>query len=131
MLSKLNKNINVLQAGMWIVEAAIFESLPFPPLALPLPPLDDVIFAKNFFIFKFFGKNFFRLSQDKTALLSPFQKHHIEPNYNIIILSGFSLQGPAYGHDQKFEFGAALKQNVQSHGYFSAAANFSKRSPRK
>ena len=37
------------------VEAAIFKSLPLPLVALPLPLLDDVIFAYNFLILKFFG----------------------------------------------------------------------------
>ena len=54
------------------VEDAIFELLPLllPPLALSLPPLDDVSFAQNFLILKLFGKLFFLISQDKTALLS-------------------------------------------------------------
>ena len=60
------------------------------------------------------------MSQDKTALLS-FQKHHIEPNYNIIILGGLSLQGSAHGRNQKSRFGAALKQKVQSHGRYVSA----------
>ena len=34
-------------------------------VSLPLPPLDDVNFAYNFLILKFFGKNL--LSQGKTA----------------------------------------------------------------
>ena len=59
------------------------------------------------------------------------QKHHIDPNY-IIIFSGSSSQGSAHGRSQEFEFGAALKQKVQSHGhYVSPDANFSERSPSK
>ena len=66
--------------------------------------------ALNFFlIFEVFGKKFFSISQDKTAMLSSFQKHHIEPNH-IIIFSGLSLQGSAHGRSQKFGFGASLKQ---------------------
>ena len=110
------------------MEAAIFESLLLPPSALPL--LDDVIFARNFLISKCFGKNFFHISQDKTALLLSPQKHNIEPNY-IIVFSGLSSQESAYGRSQEYGFGAALKRKVQSHGrYSSADANFSERSPR-
>ena len=48
------------------------------------------------------------------------------------MFSGLSLQESAHGRSKKFGFGAALKQKVQSHGcYASAAADFSKRSPRK
>ena len=64
---------------------------------------------------KFFGKNFFQISQDKTALLSSSQKHHIEPNY-VIIFSGLSSQRSAHGRSQEFGFGVAIKQKVQSHG---------------
>ena len=104
------------------VEEAIFESL--PPFALQ--PLDDVIFSLNFLILNFLGEN----CHDKTALLSSFQKHHMEPN-NIIIFSGLSLQRSAHGRSQNFGFGAALKQKVQPHGrYISAATNFSVRFPR-
>ena len=46
------------------------------------------------------------------------------------VFSGLSSQGSARGRSQEFEFGAALKRKVQSHGrYVSADANFSKRSP--
>ena len=41
------------------VEAAIFELLRLPPLAVLLPPFNDIVFAKNFF----------QLSKDKIALL--------------------------------------------------------------
>ena len=73
--------------------------------------------------------NFFYISQDKTALLSSSQKHHIERNY-ISIFRGLSSQGSAHGRNQKFGFGAALKQKVQSHGrkttsnYFEAGDRF-------
>ena len=42
------------------VEAAIFELLPLPPLALPLPPLDDVIFALKFLMLVNLAKIFSR-----------------------------------------------------------------------
>ena len=93
--------------------------------------INDKIFAKNFLIFKGFSKNFFQIIQDKTAMLSLFQKHLIKPNH-IIIFSGLSLQGSAHGRSQKPGFVAAIKQKVQSHGrYVSAAANFSKCLPKK
>ena len=44
------------------VEAAIFVSLPLPPLALslsPLPPLDGVIFFEKLVHLKYFGEKFF------------------------------------------------------------------------
>ena len=49
------------------VEAAIFETLLLPPLALPLLLLDDVTFVYNFLVLKVLGKNFFQTSQDKTV----------------------------------------------------------------
>ena len=60
--------------------------LPLPPLPLPLLPLDDVNFAQNFLILKFFGNIFFQVGQVKTALLSSSQKHHIESNsiYSVV-----------------------------------------------
>ena len=118
------------------VEVAIFESHPLPPLALPLPPLalplshaslGDVIFAQNFLILKFFGKIFFHPSRDIEHCY-----HHLK---NVvkhqIVFSGLSSQGSAHGRSQEFEFRAALKRRVKSHGrYVSADVDLSERSPR-
>ena len=49
----------------------------------------------------------------------------------MIVFRGLSSQGSVHGRSQGFEFGAALKRKVKSHGrYVSADANFSQRSPR-
>ena len=49
----------------------------------------------------------------------------------MIVFSGFSSQGSAHGRSQEFEFGAAIKQKVKSHGrYVSADVNFFERLPR-
>ena len=102
------------------VESAVFELLLHPSLALPLPPLEDAIFAQNFLILKFIGKKFFHISQDKTALLLSSWKHRIE----WLVIAG-------YGRSQDFEFGAAQKRKVKSHGcYVSLDVYFSERSPR-
>ena len=97
------------------MKAEIFDSLPLPLLALPLPPLDDVNFALNFLILKFFGKNFFLIIQAKTTLLSLSEKQHIEPNY-VTIFRGLSSQRSAHGRSQKFGFEVVPKQKVKSHG---------------
>ena len=48
----------------------------------------------------------------------------------MIVFSGLPSQGSAH-RSQEFEFGAALKQKVKSHGrYVSADVNFSERSPK-
>ena len=51
------------------VEAVDFKSLLLQTLTLPLPLLDDVVFASNVMILKFFGKDFFQLKRNKAALL--------------------------------------------------------------
>ena len=49
----------------------------------------------------------------------------------MIVFSSLSSRGSAYGRSQEFEFGAALKRKIKSHGrYVLADLNFSERSPR-
>ena len=121
----MNANFNtILLDGRSLtsnMKAAIFESLPLSPLALPLSPLDDVIFAYSFCDFYFFGKNFFQTSQDKTSLLSLYRTK----------LYGLSSKRCAYGCSQGLGFGATLKRKIQSHDrYVSADVNFYERPPR-
>ena len=69
-------------------------------------------FCLKLFDIKFLTKIFFRINQNKTALLSSSSKHNIEPKY-IIEFSGLSSQGFAHECSQEFGFGAALKGKVQ------------------